>query len=272
MNPYLVDLGIFQISWYSIFILIGLFIGGTLLFRESRKFNINNEFLSNLIFWTIIVAIIGSRLYFVAFHLDYYSNNPIDIIKIWEGGLAIHGAIIFGFLFILFYTMKYKVKMIRILDMIVPSLLIGQAVGRWGNFFNQEAFGSEVSKSFLSNLHIPNFIIDNMYVNGAYHHPTFLYESLWCFLGFIIILIIRKFYKYLKNGQLSGLYFMWYSIGRFFIEALRTDSLMFRNFKVAQVVSVILFVVGLILFVRKMRGSKFEDLYKEEVQNEAIKF
>lgn len=272
MNPYLIDLGLFQISWYSIFILMGLFIGGTILLMEAKKFKINEDFISNLIFWTAIFGIIGARLYFVAFNWSYYSVNTMDILKTWEGGLAIHGAILFGLVFIFFYTLKYKVKLTRILDIAVPGLIIGQAIGRWGNFFNQEAFGGEVSRGFLEGLHIPQFIVEGMYINGTYYHPTFLYESLWCVLGFIILLVVRRFYKYLKKGQLTGIYLMWYSVGRFFIEGLRTDSLMFGEYKVAQIVSVVLFVIGLIIVVRKLRGSKFEGLYTEEEQADAIKF
>lgn len=272
MNPYVIDLGMVQISWYSVFILIELFIGGTVLLREARKFNMNDEFLSNLVFWTAIFAIVGARLYYVAFNWNYYGQNPLDIIKIWEGGLAIHGAILFGFIFIFFYTLRYRVKLFRVLDIAAPGLIIGQAIGRWGNFFNQEAYGGEVTRSFLENLHIPKFIIDGMYINGTYYHPTFLYESLWCLLGFIILILIRRFYKYLKKGQLTGLYFMWYSAGRFFIEGLRTDSLMLGEYKMAQLVSVSLFVIGLIIVVWRARGSKFEGLYKEEDRVETTKF
>lgn len=272
MNPYLVDFGLFQISWYSVFVLLGLFVGGTLLFWEAKRFSINPDFLSNLIFWTTIFAVIGSRLYFVAFNFEYYQANPLEIFRIWEGGLAIHGAILFGFIFVLSYTRRYKVSLLRILDIIVPSLIIGQAIGRWGNFFNQEAFGSEVSRAFLESLRLPNFIVNGMNIDGIYYHPTFLYESIWCVLGFILLIIVRRFYKYLKKGQLTAIYFMWYSLGRFFIEALRTDSLMVGDFKIAQIVSVVLFVGGLFLFISKSRGSKFEGLYKEEEQMDAIKF
>lgn len=272
MNPYLVDLGIFQISWYSIFILFGLFIGGTLLVRESKKFKINEEFIYNMIFWITIFGIIGARSYYVAFNWDYYQNNLIDVIKIWEGGLAIHGAILFGLIFLFFYTLKYKVNFARILDMIVPSLIIGQVVGRWGNFVNQEAYGSEVSREFLSNLFIPDFIIEGMKIAGVYHHPTFLYESLWCLLGFIVILIVRKSYKYLKLGQLTGIYLMWYSFGRFFIEGLRMDSLMLGELKMAQIISVILFLIGLMIVSVRSTGSKFEGLYKERDNNGEIRF
>jgi len=272
MDPYFIDFGLFQISWYSIFILFGLFVGGTLLIWEARRFNINEEFLSNLIFWTVITAIIGARIYYVAFNWDYYGSNMTDILRIWEGGLAIHGALLFGFIFILLYTAKYKVKLVRILDIAVPGLIIGQAIGRWGNFFNQEAFGGEVTRSFLEGLHIPEFVIEGMNIGGIYYHPTFFYESLWCLLGFVVLMIIRKFYKYLKNGQLTGLYFMWYSLGRFFIEALRTDSLMIGEYKVAQLVSVALFVIGFIMVTSKFKGSKFEGLYEVGDNVESIKF
>lgn len=272
MDPYLVDFGLFQISWYSIFILFGLFVGGSLMLKEGKKFKINDDFLSNLIFWAVIFGIIGSRLYFVAFHWDYYSVNLLDIVKFWEGGLAIHGAIIFSFIFIVLYVAKYKVKLFRILDITVPGLIIGQAIGRWGNFFNQEAFGSEVSRTFLEKIFIPEFIIDGMYINGVYHHPTFLYESLWCLIGFITLIIIRKNYKYLKSGQLTGMYLMWYSLGRYFIENLRLDSLMVGDYKVAQIVSILLFIIGLIIVIAKSRGSRFENLYNEEDKVDVIKF
>lgn len=272
MDPYIIELGFFNISWYSVLILIGLFIGGTIIMSEAKIKRVDDSFISNIIFWTIIVSIFGARLYFVAFHWDYYSNSISDIFKIWEGGLAIHGAIIFGIVFVLLYTWRYKIKAFRILDLAVPGLIIGQAIGRWGNFFNQEAYGSEVSRAFLENIHIPEFIINGMNINNLYYHPTFLYESLWCLLGFIIIILIRWLYKYLKNGQLTAIYFMWYSLGRFFIEMLRTDSLMLGQFKVAQIASVIMFIVGLIIFIKKFMGSKFEDMYREEAQDNEIRF
>jgi len=111
-----------------------------------------------------------------------------------------------------------------------------------------------------------------MYINGVYYHPTFLYESLWCILGFLIIILLRRFYRYLKNGQLLGFYLMWYSLGRFFIEGLRTDSLMLYNFKIAQIVSVVLFVIGLIIVLTRFFGSKFENLYKGDDKEDEIRF
>jgi phosphatidylglycerol:prolipoprotein diacylglycerol transferase len=154
--------------------------------------------------------------------------------------------------------------------MAAPSLILGQAIGRWGNFFNSEAHGGATTLIALRSKHIPDFIINGMYINGVYYEPTFFYESLWCFLGFIVLLIVRH-YKYLKVGQLSGIYFMWYGVGRFFIEAMRTDSLMLGGFKVAQLVSLVLFIIGLALVMIMGRKSKFEDLYTEEMGSK-IKF
>lgn len=271
MDRILVDFGFFHITYYSVFILLGVFFGGIVVLRESRRKNLSLDFMSNLIFWMVIFGIIGARLYYVAFNWDYYSTDLLNIVKTWEGGLAIHGAIIADLIFLLVYARRYKLKMMLLLDVLVPGLILGQAIGRWGNFFNQEAHGGEVTKAFLQNMHLPSFIINGMSVNGVYYHPTFLYESLWCLLGFIVLLIIKK-YKYLKLGQLTGVYFMWYAVGRFFIEALRTDSLMLGNFKAAQLVSIVLFIVGLIILGKCSQGSKFENLYKESVVTNEIKF
>lgn len=271
MNNIIIDLGVFRITYYSVLILLGVFLGGTLIIREANKFKINLDFVANLIFWLVIVGMIGARVYYVAFNWSYYEDNILEIFKLWEGGLAIHGAIIAGFIFLCFYASKYKVRILRLSDIMVVGLILGQAVGRWGNFFNQEAYGSEVTRSFLEKLYIPDFIIEGMNIYGKYYHPTFLYESLWCFLGFIVLLLVRR-YQYLKVGQLTGIYFMWYSAGRIFIESLRIDSLMIYSFKMAQVVSVVLFLIGLIIFVEKGRGSRFENRYQEREITGEIKF
>jgi phosphatidylglycerol---prolipoprotein diacylglyceryl transferase len=262
MNQIALDLGFIQIYWYSIFIFIALFIGGSLAIKEAKKFNIPEDFIVNMLFWGIPLAIIGARGYYVAFNWNYYSVNIIDIFKIWEGGLAIHGGILLCLIWILIYTKKYSINTLRILDISVISLIIGQAIGRWGNFFNQEAYGIATTQEFLQKLHIPNFIINGMNIDGVYYQPTFLYESLWTFLGFLILILIRK-YRYLKLGHLTSLYLMWYSFGRFFIESLRTDSLMLGQFRIAQLVSMILFVIGLVVFISISRGSRFNNLYNE---------
>lgn len=272
MNSIAISIGNFDITYYSIFILIGVVIASILFLTECKKYEINLDFATNLIFWTVIFGIIGARLYFVLFNLDYYLANPIEIIQVWKGGLAIHGGIIFGCLFVILYTRKYKIRVLKVTDMVVVGLVIAQAIGRWGNFFNQEAHGPEVTRSVLEGFKIiPKFVIDGMNIAGTYYHPTFYYESLWCLLGFIILILVRRFYEYLKAGQLTGIYLIWYGIGRFFIEVLRTDSLMFKTIKAAQVVSIIMIIIGLILFIKGFKGSKFEGRY-DDYELEDIKF
>lgn len=268
MNRIALDLGFIQIYWYSIMILLGVLVASYTIFKEIKKHNINEEFMLNLIFYTIIFGLIGARLYYVAFNFDYYIKYPLEILQVWNGGLAIHGGIIAGVLWIIIYTRKYKVNTLKILDIGAVALLIGQAIGRWGNFFNGEAYGAITTFDHLKNLGLPNFIINGMNIDGFYRVPTFLYESIWTFVGFIILILIRKYYKYLKTGELTGLYLIWYSIGRFFIEGMRTDSLMIGNFRFAQIISVILFAIGCLMILFLKRGSRLEGLYREEEQNE----
>lgn len=260
MNPIFLEIGPIQIYWYSIFVLLGFLIGGFLAIKEAKRFDISKEFMVNMFFYLVPIVIIGARLYYVLFNLDYYLANPIKILMIWEGGLAIHGGIIAGLLFVLFYTKKYKVSFTRILDILVVSLIIGQAIGRWGNFFNGEAYGPVVSLEFLQKLPLPKFIIEGMYIGGEYHHPTFLYESIWCLIGFVIMFIYR-YTKYLKLGQLTSFYLIWYGIERFFVESLRTDSLMLGSFKIAQIISILMVVIGIIILIIIKRKPVFESRY-----------
>ncbi len=272
MNPVLLDLDFITIKWYSVLILIGALVGIVLAIMEARKFKITSDFMFNLAFWTILAAFVGARLYYIAFNWSYYSKNLLEIVQIWQGGLAIHGGIIGGFLAILIYTKKYQVRTFKFTDIIVPSLIIGQAIGRWGNFFNGEAHGAATTLEALQKLKVPEFIINGMNIGGIYYQPTFFYESLWCLLGFIILIIIRRI-KYIKVGQLTAIYLIWYSVGRFFIEATRTDSLMLGTFKMAQVISVGLLVLGIVLFiVFGQKGTKLENLYGEIGNEEDIRF
>ena len=236
MNPILIEIGNIKIYWYSIMILLGVILGYILIVKESKKYNISKEKISDMIFYTMIIGILGARIYYVIFNLKYYLSNPLDIIKVWEGGLAIHGGIIAGSLYIIYYTKKNQINTLKIFDICAPGLLIGQAIGRWGNFFNGEAHGPITTLKHLKDMHIPNFIINGMKINGNYYVPTFLYESIWCILGLILILIIRRL-KIIKNGQITSFYLIWYGIGRFLIETLRTDSLMLNTLKQAQIIS-----------------------------------
>lgn len=262
MNPVLYDFGFFQLRWYSVFILIGVIIAIIYCKLESKKFNISWDFFFNMAFWTIIIGFIGARLYYVLFNFSEYSSNPLSILKVWEGGLAIHGGIIFGGITMLLYCKKYEARVLRMTDIAVVPLILAQALGRWGNFFNGEAHGAATTLEKLQDLHIPNFIIKGMNIGGVYYTPTFLYESIWCLIGFIILLILKRL-KYVKVGHLTCFYMMWYSVGRFFIEMMRTDSLMLGGFKMAQIVSIVIFIIGLLILMILSRKTKFEDLYSE---------
>ena len=267
MDRIALDLGFIQIYWYSIFIFIAVFFAGAVILHEAKKQKINQNFMTNLIFYGLIFGLIGARLYYVMFNLDYYTSNPIEIFEIWNGGLAIHGGLLFGLLTIIIYSRKYKVDTLKILDIVVFGLILGQAIGRWGNFFNSEAYGGITTLENLKNMGLPDYIINGMFIDGAYRVPTFLYESIWDLTGFIALFIVSK-YKYLKSGQLTGVYLIWYSVGRFVIEGMRTDSLMLGNFRIAQIVSLVLIAVGILLIILvRYRGAKFDNLYHSEAKD-----
>ena len=262
MNPVLVTIFGIQIKWYSILILIGILIGLYLTNKEAKKFKINKEDIFNMLFYAVIFGIIGARLYYVLFNLAYYRYNLSEIFAIWNGGLAIHGGLIAGAIAIIIYAHHKHLNFIKIFDLCVPAVILAQAIGRWGNFFNSEAHGFATSYQMLKNLYVPEFIIKGMYINNVYYLPTFYFESLWCLLGFIVLLIIRRL-KYLKIGDLTCIYLMWYSFGRFFIEAWRTDSLMLGGFKIAQIISIILFISALIYMIYNHHQGKYTNLYND---------
>lgn len=260
MNRVAIDLGIVQIYWYSICIIIGMFFGMYLVLKEAKRKHIDEEAMTSLIFNTVIWAIIGARLYYVLFNFDYYSKNVLEIFEVWNGGLAIHGGIIFGALYLVYFTLRRKISTLKLMDICCVGLIVGQTIGRWGNFFNGEAYGPVTSRVALEAMHLPEFIINGMHINGNYYIPTFLYESVWNFIGFGLLLVFRKF-RYIKVGQLTGFYLMWYSLGRFFIESFRGDSLMLGDFRIAQLVSVVMFLFGFFLVAFRMKTSRFEHLY-----------
>lgn len=257
MDNILLELGPIKIYWYSVTMLTAILLGMYLALKESKHYKMK-DYISDLVAYLIIFSIVGARLYYVIFKFDSYKNNLLDIFKIWEGGIAIYGAIIGGIIAIIYYARKNNQSIIRTTDILTPSLILGQAIGRWGNFFNKEAHGIEVSLSFLEKLHLPNFIIEGMYINGTYYHPTFLYESIWCLIGFIILIIIRKITKR-KEGIITYSYFIWYGMGRLFIEGLRTDSLYLFNIRISQLVSIILILIGIIgilyIFLRERKKT-----------------
>ncbi|HDP4577559.1 TPA: prolipoprotein diacylglyceryl transferase [Staphylococcus aureus] len=247
IDPVAFNLGPLSVRWYGIIIAVGILLGYFVAQRALVKAGLHKDTLVDIIFYSALFGFIAARIYFVIFQWPYYAENPSEIIKIWHGGIAIHGGLIGGFIAGVIVCKVKNLNPFPIGDIVAPSIILAQGIGRWGNFMNHEAHGGSVSRAFLEQLHLPNFIIENMYINGQYYHPTFLYESIWDVAGFIILVNIRK---HLKLGETFFLYLTWYSIGRFFIEGLRTDSLMLTsNIRVAQLVSILLILISISLIV-----------------------
>lgn len=261
IDPIAFELGPISVHWYGIIIAAGILLGYFIAQESVKRIGFDKDILIDIIFWSAIFGFIAARIYFVIFQWPYYAQHPIEIPLIWYGGIAIHGGLIGGFITGIFVCKQKNINPFQIGDVIAPSLILGQGIGRWGNFMNHEAHGGPVSKSFLENIHIPDFIINNMYIDGQYYQPTFLYESIWDILGFVILISLRK---HLRIGDTFALYLIWYSIGRFFVEGLRTDSLMLTgDIRVAQLMSVVLIVAGIVLMIvrrLKYNAPRYKDV------------
>lgn len=255
MSNIMIQIGPINIYWYSVLIFIAIIIGYLLVMKEAPRRKLMVSSLPDLVVYLVLSAIIGARIYYVVFNFEIYKNNLIDIFKIWEGGLAIYGAIIASIIVIYIYSKKKNQNFLDLLDIMAPALILGQAIGRWGNFFNQEAYGIATTYSHLKNLHIPEFIINNMYINGTYYTPTFLYESLLCLIGFIILMVLRKKHR-TKPGKQLATYLIYYGTIRFFIEGIRTDSLYIGTFRISQIVSIVFIIIGLIINIYYLTKSK----------------
>jgi len=229
IHPVAFSLGPVEVRWYGIILGTAALIGLLLAIREGKRFRIAPDFFMDLLLFGVPSAIIGARIYYVAFKWEDYRDHPLDIFKIWEGGIAIYGALIGAVIAALFYVRKKGYNFWRIADICAPSLIAGQAIGRWGNFMNQEAHGGPVTEAFLrETLRLPSFIVNQMWINGQFYHPTFLYESIWNVAGFFVLLWLRR-RPFVRAGELFLGYFIWYSFGRFLVEGLRTDSLAFAG-------------------------------------------
>lgn len=272
-----IDFGFTTVRWYGAIIAFGFTLAVLFGGRTAYVWKINLDKMIDVLLYGTVSAIIGARLYYVAFAWDSYKNNLLDIFKIWEGGLAIYGGIIGGILAAYVVCKVEKLNFYNLLDMVGMSLLIGQGIGRWGNYANQEAFGgftngnwgmmSEKVVEYIAN-HPTQFGIENIagkeaigeYIsqNNLYVHPTFFYESVWCILGFFILYIILK--KYRKfSGQLFLCYGLWYGLERLIVEGMRTDSLYIghTNLRVSQLISLILVVVcGVLLVALTIKYTK----------------
>lgn len=234
---------------YGVIIAVAFIIGILYCGRKAGKTGLKEDDIYDVLLWLLPSAIIGARLYFVLFSLDYYLAHPSEILAVWEGGLAIYGGVIVGAAVILIFTRKKKIPTLAFLDLFLTACILGQAIGRWGNFTNREAFGCETE--LFCRMGLTDLSGKTIYV-----HPTFLYESLWNFIGFLIMNhCLSKTEKY--PGQCLYLYCFWYGTGRAVIEGLRTDSLYIpgTSLRVSQLLSAVLAVFGLVMLLRN-RGRK----------------
>lgn len=257
INPVALQLGPISLHWYGIVLMLAVVAGLAWAIYEGKKHGLDSDLFMDMTFFGLIAGVLGGRLYYVIMNWSYYNQNPAKIFAVWEGGLAIHGVLIAIVLLVIVFSYRRKISFWKIVDMLAPGLLLAQAIGRWGNFINQEAHGGVVERAWLESWHIPEFIINQMYIEvqqidgvaGFYFHPTFLYESLWNILGFFLLIGLRYVnwsrFK-IRQGDLFFSYLIWYSIGRFYIEGMRTDSLMIGDLKAAQVMSILLIVVAVV--------------------------
>jgi prolipoprotein diacylglyceryl transferase len=243
MDPVAFSIFGLEVRWYGLLIAIAVMIGTLIAAKEAGRKGIKEETLIDFLLFAVPVAIISARLYYVIFSWSYYSSNPGQILNIRGGGLAIHGAVIGGALVAIIFTRIKKLRFWTLADVVAPSLILGQAIGRWGNFANQEAHGG------------PTDLPWGIMVDGVKVHPTFLYESIWNLLVFLFLIWYRK--KSKVEGEIFLLYVILYSVARFFIEGLRTDSLMLGPIRVAQLISVLTIAVGgAVLYKRKKTAEK----------------
>ena len=245
MNPVALQLGPISIRWYAICIVSGLILAVYLSMKEAPRKKIDPDAIIDFILIAFPLAILGARLYYVIFEWGYYSQHLGEIFAIWNGGIAIYGGLLTGALVLYLFSRRRLIEPIDFLDIAAPSVMIAQSIGRWGNFFNQEAYGAAVK----SLNYLPSFI----------RQPTFLYESSWNLLGFLLILILRRKPQFLRQGEITAFYLIWYGFGRMIIEGMRTDSLMFAGLRVSQWLSMILILVGLaiILYQRRKKAPYY---------------
>ncbi len=248
IDPVAFSIGNLDVYWYGILISTGVLLGLLIAMRQARRYEISDELPLAFLFWALPLGLLGARLFYVVFNWSYYSQNPHLIFAFRQGGLAIHGAVLTGILVLAVFCRMKKINFWLMGDILAPSLILAQAIGRWGNYFNQEAYGVETDLPWA------------MFIDGAYRHPTFLYESIWNVLVFAALMILSA--KRHHHGEILVKYFIYYSIGRFFVEGLRTDSLYLGPFRQAQVLSLI-FIGGGAFLLKWLRRNQDEAPVKE---------
>ncbi|MFD1038850.1 prolipoprotein diacylglyceryl transferase [Virgibacillus byunsanensis] len=255
LNRVFLEIGPLSIYWYGVIIAFGAFLGLYIATREADRLGLKKDLIVDLVVFGIPIAILSARIYYVIFEWDRYADGPWwNIFAIWEGGIAIHGALIGSVITAVIYARVKKVSFWQIVDITAPGIILGQAIGRWGNFMNQEAHGGPISESTYNSFHqyLPDFIMNQMCIDGVMYHPTFLYESLWNMLVLILLLVLRRYNP--LRGEVFLSYLIAYSVGRFFIEGMRTDSLyVIGQIRTAQLISIVLILgaLALILYRRK---------------------
>lgn len=289
IDPIAFSIGSIKVHWYGIILSLAALSGILMAIWQGKYLGVDSNTLLDLAIVAIPLAVVGARIYFVILRWNvYYSYYPEDILKVWKGGLAIHGALIASVIVGWFFARRRQIPFWRLADVAAPAILLGQAIGRWGNFMNQEAHGGPVSAEFIS--HFPSFIANQMYFNTEayglnYYHPTFLYESIWNLIGVLLLIGLTRLRHH--QGEVFFSYLIWYSIGRFFIEGLRTDSLAFNgpqwfvdllnalwaplglfldqgvledgNIRMAQTISLVIVLISIILMVwRRRHYRQFE--------------
>ena len=261
-----VSIGSLEIYWYGVIIAVGFGLGLWVYLSHNRSCGIHPDEGLDIILWSMLGAIVGARAYYVAFQWDHYKDNLKEIFNLRGGGLAIYGGIIGALIVAFIVCRSKKLPMLPVADAAFPGVMLGQAIGRWGNFFNMEAFGtnttlpwgmtSDTISNYLSR-HQAALLAQGVVVDPAMPvHPTFLYESLWNLIG-VAVLLLWLFPRRSYDGQITLGYTAWYGLGRFFVEGLRTDSLMWGSVRVSQALGGVLFIVaaGLMLFIF-LRGRK----------------
>jgi prolipoprotein diacylglyceryl transferase len=262
MNPVAFSVFGQPVYWYGILISIGVLSGIFLAMHNAKIFGVNQDSIVDLALLAIPLAIIGARLYYVIFEWDQYRGNLLDIINIRKGGLAIFGAVLAGILAGFIFSRWRKVDFWNLADICAPSLILGQAIGRWGNFVNQEAFGYAVNNPEWQWFPAAVFID----ADQQWHLATFFYESVWNFIVFFTLMSYRRHRK--RNGEVFLLYLILYSMGRVVIEGLRTDSLYWGGIRVSQLLSAVLIVFGIAMFVYRRKHTSILDVHAEDVLQE----
>lgn len=239
-----------QVNLYGIAIALGVAAAIWYMSRQEAAQGLPKDTAIDVALYAVPLAMVAARLYFVAFTWEDYKGDLLKILRIWEGGVAIYGGIIGGAIGVYILSRRRKLPFLALADLVAPALLLGQAIGRWGNYFNQEAYGYVVSNPKLQ------FFPIAVWADGSWHMATFFYESLWNLAGFIFLHVNRKRFLAKGRGMLFAWYLIWYGLGRMVIEGLRTDSLMWGSLRVSQLLSVVLVLAAGIWALRRLRLSK----------------